>query len=68
MRSKIRIISALSSRWKVSRPHPGAEHGLTICRIVAGRHYHCIPGCLYQFHDSIQQRVEGLAGQAVELN
>ena len=69
MRSKIRISSALSSKWKVSRPHPpGAEHGPAVCRIIAGWHYDCVPGRLYQFHDSVQQRVESLAGQAVELD
>jgi hypothetical protein len=46
---------------------PGAEHGPAVCRIIAGWHYDCVPGRLYQFHDSVQQRVESLAGQAVEL-
>lgn len=47
---------------------PGAEHGPTICRIVAGRHYNCVPGFLHQFHHSVWQRVESLAGQAAELD
>jgi hypothetical protein len=68
MRSKIRIISALSSTWKGQQTPARAEHGLTICRIVAGRHYHCVPGRLYQFHDSVQQPVESLARQAVKLD
>jgi len=46
----------------------GAEHGPAVCRIIAGWHYDCVPGRLYQFHDSVQQRVKSLAGQAVELD
>ena len=46
----------------------GAEHGLAIGRVIAGRHHDRVPWRVHQLNHPGQQGFEPLRGQAVQLD
>jgi hypothetical protein len=59
MISKIRMISAMSSAWKLSSPSvPGVEDRHAEGRIIAGRQYRRVPGFIYQVNNALHERIE----------